>query len=114
MGMYHSTANDGVDNDYVADNWSKVKENIIKVYFKWIRMGFYNNKLIEYVAEFEINNHTVDEFLTFYKKHYMDGYESLCMKFYHCDDVKIQTYKQTIKELEDTFIAILPLYTTMT
>lgn len=118
MGMYHSTANDGVDNGYVADNWSKVKENIIKVYSKIQGHGFvwrfYNNKLIGYVAEFEIDNHTVDEFLTFYKKHYMDGYESFCMKFYHCDDVKIQTYKQIIKELQDTFIAILPLYTAMT
>lgn len=44
----------------------------------------------------------------------MDGYESFCMKFYHCDDVKIQTYKQIIKELQDTFITILPLYTAMT
>lgn len=118
MGMFHSTANDGVDSSYVYDHWTTVKAAISQIYTQIQGHGFiwrfYSNKLNEGIDEMEIDDHTAEQFLTFYKKYYMDGYESMCMRFYLPDDERIKTYKQIVHELQETFKAILPLYNAMT
>lgn len=118
IGMFHSTANDGVDCHYVDEHWNEVKQNILKVYeaikgyeFIWT---FYSNRENRTIATFEIDTHSAEQFITFYRQYDMSGYESFCMRFYETDDPRIKTYKNILSEVEDTFEAIMPLYKAMT
>ena len=118
IGMFHSTANEGVDCHHVDEHWDEVKQEILKVYdlikgydFVWT---FYSNRENRTIDTFEIDLHSAEQFIKFYRKYDMTGYESFCMRFYETDDVRIKTYKNILKEVEETFDAIMPLYTAMT
>lgn len=118
IGMFHSTAKNGVDCHYVDENWYEVKQEILNVYdlikchnFIWT---FYSNQENKMIDTFEIDAHTAEEFVKFYRKYDMLGYESFCMRFYETNDLRIKTYKTILQEIENTFETMLPLYKAMT
>lgn len=81
--MFHSTANDGVDCHYVNEHWNEVKQKILNVYenikghdFIWT---FYSNHENRTITTFEIDSHSAEQFIKFYRKYDMAGYESFCM-----------------------------------
>lgn len=117
MGMFHSTANDGVDCGHVKDHWPDVQQKIRAVYgqvqghqFVWT---FHSNRENRHIADFDLDNHTAEQFVTFYKRYYLEGYESFCMRFFETDNTRIKTYKDVVRELCATFDAIMPLYEAM-
>lgn len=118
LGMFHSTANDGVDCGYVDDNWKNVKQLILKEYDKIVGYEFvwtfYSNKENLHKASFDIDKGTATEFVNFYRKYDMAGFESFCMRHYETHDLRIKTYKNILNEVYKTFEAILPLYKAMT
>lgn len=118
IGMFHSTANGGVDRGHVDDHWEEVKQNILKVYddirgneFVW---SIYSNKENRLHAAFDLDKGTAIEFIEFYSKYSMDGFESFCMRHYDTDDLRIKTENKILSEVYITFEAILPLYKVMT
>ncbi|MFB7159530.1 phospholipase D family protein [Lysinibacillus sp. NPDC056232] len=118
IGMFHSTANDGVDCHHVDEHWNEVKQRILNVYdkikgynFVW---SFYNNRENRTIDTFEIDVHSADQFIKFYRKYDMLGYESFCMRYYETDDPHIKTYKNISHEVSTIFDAIMPLYQAMT
>lgn len=117
IGMFHSTAHDGVDRGYVSDNWGVIKEEIIKVYDNLVGYGFvwtiFNNKLNQHRASFKIDEGSSEEFIDFYKKYDEDGFESFCMRHYETNDLHIKTYNKILKEMYETIEVILPLYNAM-
>jgi len=117
IGMFHSTANDGVDRGYVRENWREIKQKIIKVYDQLIGYDFYwtfydaiNNKPI---ASFDFNEGTSEEFVDFYFASDVDGYESFCMRNYDMTDDRIKTQNGIISEIIETFTVIEPLHQAM-
>ncbi|WP_342598780.1 phospholipase D family protein [Psychrobacillus sp. FSL H8-0483] len=118
VGMFHSTASDGVDRGHVDDHWYEVKQKIENIYnditgyeFVW---HIYSNRENRLHAYFAIDSGTAQEFIDFYRKYDMDGFESFCMRHYDVDDERIKTERNIINEVYETFEAILPLYKAMT
>lgn len=118
IGMFHSTANDGVDCHHVDERWDEVKQKILNAYdsikgysFVWT---FYSNRENRTISTFDIDTHSAEQFITFYRKYDMLGYESFCMRYYETDDPRIKTYKNILHEVYTTFDAIMPIYQAMT
>ncbi|MCM3541754.1 phospholipase D family protein [Priestia megaterium] len=118
LGMFHSTAHNGIDRYFVREHWNKVKGEILTNYqhilgyrFIW---HFYDAKNDVSKYRFEIDKGTPEEFLNFYLEHDEDGLESFCMRHFHLDDERIRTKERILTEALKTYKVLIPIYQAMT
>lgn len=118
MGMFHSTATEGIDRAHVDENWDVVRAKIKAIYptlqgyhFLWT---IYSNRLDETIATCELDQATADEFLQFYRQYDADGYESFCLRYFALDDAAIKTEQAIVSLVKETFTVMMPLYEAMT
>lgn len=118
IGMFHSPANDGVDQSYVSDHWQLVKEKIMKVYDKLVGYGFYwefwSNRKGRMVNTFDIDNGNPSQFIEFYELYFSEELVSYCRCYFQNDDKQIASFKEIVSLVEEHFLALLPLYNAMT
>ncbi|KQU24049.1 hypothetical protein ASG65_19125 [Bacillus sp. Leaf13] len=118
LGLFHSTAHDGIDRYYVREHWDEIKKKAEQIYHNLIGSSFvwhfYNAKSDKSKYRFEIDKGTVGEFLEFYKKYDEDGLESFCMRHLPLYDERIRTKDGIIKEALNTFTTLIPLYQALT
>ncbi|MFE4241924.1 phospholipase D family protein [Peribacillus butanolivorans] len=118
LGLFHSTAHNGIDRYHVREHWNEIKKGIDLNYqslignsFVW---HFYDAKTDKSKYHFEIDKGTVEEFLKFYLKYDEDGLESFCMRHYPLNDERIRTKNNIVEEALKTFKALMPIYQVMT
>lgn len=118
LGLFHSTAHDGIDRYFVREHWDIIKQKIEHNYQSLIGRSFvwhfYDAKTDKSKYSFEIDKGTAAEFLNFYSKHDEDGLESFCMRHYTLNDERIKTKESIVKEALNTFKTLMPIYQAMT
>lgn len=118
LGMFHSTAHDGIDRYYVRERWDEIKKEIQRSYQSLkgnsLVWHFYDAKTDKSKYRFELDNGTVEEFLDFYIKYDEDGLESFCMSHFSLNDDSIKTKDCIVKQALKTYEALMPIYQAMT
>ena len=118
LGLFHSTAHDGIDRYYVREHWDRIKKEIEHNYHRLIGNSFvwhfYDAKIDKSTYRFEIDKGTAAEFIKFYINHDEDGLESFCMRHYQLSDNRIKTKDSIMKEALETFKTLMPIYQAMT
>lgn len=95
-----------------------MKEEIIKVYdqlvgygFKW---EFWSNRDGCLVDSFDIDSGSATQFIEYYRQYFLEELVSYCRCYFSSDDEQIASFKEIASLVKDHFIALLPLYNTMT
>lgn len=118
LGMFHSTAHDGIDRYHVRERWHEIKGEISRNYNSLVGnqllWHFYDAKNDKFKYQFEIDKGTLDEFLDFYTKYDEDGLESFCMRHFESDDERIKTKEGILKEAMKIYEVLMTLYKAMT
>lgn len=118
IGMFHSPANDGIDQSYVIDHWASVKEKMLAAYdsivgydLHWV---FWSNREGREIASYAIDRGNPKAFIEFYQAYYLQEVVSYCRCYIDRDDEQITTFNNIVSLVEDYFTALLSLYNAMT